>query len=340
MKIPGVKKILILLVAFFLSGCASGTYKIGNRTFSSTIEAEQFQAQQINQTIIAISPTNTPVGGRALIAIPTSELIEKEYIKIIGSSSINKESLESLKKVIMNSLESIHAALERRKIFNKVTLVHSNNPSQMFFEGYDFLIYNRSTSYGKNKWYIKNHYQGEGAFVKVEKGVSDSFSFTLSLLDSIESQSRQMHVAQKQDETQRKTAEKLSKKLEQAIEEGRWEDAKNIQALIKGMKQPEKVVVETNNRSNRFSAEECENAKQDYEQAEAAYNNAQGGRNTNRQEGTMAHLLHGTNKKTDLLFGLWAESSRQDAHDYQKDMDYAQDLMRDAKNRMSIHCRD
>jgi len=114
------------------------------------------------------------------------------------------------------------------------------------------------------------------------------------------------------------------------------------------------ILMISNNRSNSKSSSssnesssknyrdtgnpECRRAKRDYNQAVEAYNNAHRGRTNRRQEATMAHLAHGGNKKHDPLLNFIASGARQDARDYERDMDHAQGLMRDAKSRMSVWC--
>jgi len=64
------------------------------------------------------------------------------------------------------------------------------------------------------------------------------------------------------------------------------------------------------------------------------------GRDNSRQEEAMSRLGAMGRGKGAALPGWLADGSRANAHDYQRDMDHALGLIRDAKSRISIYCDD
>jgi len=169
-----------------LSGCG-GTYNVGQQTFNSRIEAEQAHAQQVNQTMMGVLPTSNPVGGHVLLALPTLEHIEQNAIKFTGNkASISRDQIAYIKNTEMNGRKAMYTALQRRKIFDKATLVHNNNPPQTSLEGYDFLIYLHNPSPELAQWYIKKTDQEDGSHIIMDMGKPIGVPRTLSWLDSVE----------------------------------------------------------------------------------------------------------------------------------------------------------
>lgn len=166
----------------------------------------------------------------------------------------------------------------------------------------------------------------------VSKEAEDSVQSQLSHLDKIDRQLSDPVLG------------KLTMKLAQAIKEERWEDAKNIQSLIRQASPPKPVVAETDIRTqNKYkssSSEECKRAKIDYEQALAAYNSAKAKRNTRNNESAAAGLASLGKEPGALLMGFFANTTRNDARTAQNDMDHALYLLQDAKSRMTILCND
>ena len=135
---------------------------------------------------------------------------------------------------------------------------------------------------------------------------------------------------------------KLTMKFAKAIKQERWQDAKNIQSLILGMRHSKSMAVQTDHSSQDQSGggdEKCEQAKQDYSQTVAAYKAAKNTRDTSNNEATGASIgALGYKGTAALLLGLVANTTRNDANTAQNDMNHALRLMLDAKERMTVYC--
>lgn len=133
----------------------------------------------------------------------------------------------------------------------------------------------------------------------------------------------------------------LTMKLAKAIKQERWKDAKDIQSLIREMRPPESMAAQAVHSSQDQSGsgdEKCEQAKQDYSQALAAYNFAKSDRDSGRGGETLG-LLGSLGRTSEAgLSAVLANMYKNDANDAQADMNHALHLMRDAKERMAIYC--
>jgi len=109
----------------------------------------------VKHRVMRILRTTNPVGGRALFVIPTLEHIEQHAIRLVGNIKFRRNVIERFKQLEMNEREAMFAALQRRQIFDNVTLVHNNNPESTPISDYDFLIYLDNPSPGSIDWYIK-----------------------------------------------------------------------------------------------------------------------------------------------------------------------------------------
>lgn len=134
----------------------------------------------------------------------------------------------------------------------------------------------------------------------------------------------------------------LTMKFTRAIKQERWEDAKNIQELIRGMQTLTPAVAASpvpTQSIDTHTGKECANAKRDYKQAVVAYNNAKSNRRSGRGGQALGALgsIKG-NPKDAGLWGLFAGVNRTEANDSQADMNHALRLMQDAKGRVTILC--
>ena len=132
---------------------------------------------------------------------------------------------------------------------------------------------------------------------------------------------------------------KLTIKLAQAIKQEQWEDAKNIQSLLREMEyhEPQKTTARSQYQSD--NGEKCASARRDYSQAVAAYNAAKSDRGSSRAGEALGILGSISGKPEAGLWGaLLAGVNSNEAKDSQADMNHALRLLEDAKGRMSIYC--
>ena len=161
----------------------------------------------------------------------------------------------------------------------------------------------------------------------VSQEAKDSIQEQLSYLDKLDRQFSDPALGE------------LTMKLARAIKQERWEDAKNIQELIRAMRPPEPRIVETVHSSqDKSDRGRCERAKRDYIEAEVAYNNAKSTRDTRNNESDFSSIGSLGSGPGAFLLGLFSTTTKNNAKVAQDDMNHALIRMQDAKRRMSIHC--
>lgn len=124
-------------------------YTIGNEEFRSASEALQRQKDLFSNVIKEIKPTQKPVGGTALIAIPSDAEIQNNYI-IHGIKS-RQEQIDFVIAASGNNSLFIANAIAKRRIFDSVSVVkHNGNPASYPIGNSDFIIFN-----DVDGWFIK-----------------------------------------------------------------------------------------------------------------------------------------------------------------------------------------
>lgn len=171
-----------------LGGClALRQYKVGEQTFASRAKAEQEHARQLNEVMMGVHPIDSPVSGSALMALPTLEHIEHHAIKFTGNKgAISRDQIEYVKRTTMNGREAMYTALQRRRIFDEVTLVHGNHPESTPLGKHGFLIYLYNPSPEAAQWYLKAPGGESPSPVGIDMGKAIGLPRTMSWLDSIE----------------------------------------------------------------------------------------------------------------------------------------------------------
>lgn len=151
-------------------------------------------AQPVKQRVMRIWRTTNPVGGRALFVIPTLEHIEQHAIRLSGNIEPQRNVIERFKQIEMNEREAMFTALQRRQIFDNVTLVHNNDPESTPISDYDFMIYLDNPSPGIIGWCIKT--KGEPFARSIGDGVCERIGYKISSyainLYSVQSDTPQM----------------------------------------------------------------------------------------------------------------------------------------------------
>jgi len=186
-RIPKISWLFALLALGLLNqGCVT-TYKVGKKSFGTRAAAEEELAMQINQTLEGITPTTSPVGGSALVAIPTLEHIEQHGIKFTGNRAvISRNQIDFLKYAQMSARESMVTALKKRQIFDSVTLVHNDAPQFTSLADYDYFIYLYNPSPESAQWYIKSWQSETAEPIVMDMSQPAGLPRTLSWLDYIE----------------------------------------------------------------------------------------------------------------------------------------------------------
>lgn len=178
----------VLLGAVILNGCAgTDVYTVGGRVTTNMMDAVIEHSRQLDQTLAGILPTTMPVGGRALLAIPTRENMKLSSLTVTGNQApFSKERVYFVKTTEMNGREFMFRALQKRGIFRTVTLIRNDDPQSTPIEDNDFLIYLHNPSSDVAGWYIKKRGAATAQPITIDVQQKTGVSRTMSWLDSID----------------------------------------------------------------------------------------------------------------------------------------------------------
>jgi hypothetical protein len=130
--------ISLVLVLLILVGCVShsGVLQKQTETFSNVIKE--------------IKPNQNPVGGVALIIIPSDVEIQKNYYNYTYLQ-LGKDFLDYLNTYRQNAFQFIADAIAKRRIFDIVSVArHNGNPASYPIGNSDFMIF-----MDVDGWFIK-----------------------------------------------------------------------------------------------------------------------------------------------------------------------------------------
>tara|TARA_B100002003_G_C13812507_1_gene400440 strand:+ start:79 stop:624 length:546 start_codon:yes stop_codon:yes gene_type:complete len=167
------------------------TYHVGQEKFTSRVKAEQEFDRHRKQTLVGILPITTPVRGRALVVIPSLEQIEQTITYTGNRDLISKDIIDYIKQETMKNVELMFTSLEKRQIFDELTLEYSNNPQSASLGDHDFLIYPLMVPElvlpsGSSLWYFKSRGDNKAQNVAMDMEKLVGAPRTISWLDSIE----------------------------------------------------------------------------------------------------------------------------------------------------------
>jgi uncharacterized caspase-like protein len=172
------------------------TYHVGQEKFTSRVKAEQEFDRHRKQTLVGILPITTPVRGRALVVIPSLEQIEQTITYTGNRDLISKDIIDYIKQETMKNVELMFTSLEKRQIFDELTLEYSNIPQSASLGDHDFLIY-LLTGPGSAQWYFKSRGDNKAQAVAMDMEKLVGAPGTTSWLDSIEELAKTHKITEK-----------------------------------------------------------------------------------------------------------------------------------------------
>ena len=176
---------IMITIGLVMCSCTH-YYSLGDQVFTSRDDAEERHNEQIKHTLEGVHRTPDPVGGTALLVIPTLKALERSGILMTSGSrdDLSDNQIEYLRDFSMREYEAFYSILVKRGIFDDVVLLKSENPQKESFKGHDFLIYLFNPDPSVSGWYIKGSNWPSAQIVRMEG--TDRLSRTMSWLDSIQ----------------------------------------------------------------------------------------------------------------------------------------------------------
>lgn len=181
----------VLLSLFLWTGCSTVQYRVGDQTFGSREKALERIDQQLSDFLASIPPTKTPVHGTAIVVYPTIDQIKQKGVKSTGNwASVSKgqatEMIDYTAVTLAKNYEFMGKAVERRQIFDKVSLVQDAAPEAVKADNCDFLIYYQLVNPEVGQWYLKTKTLTEPKPLLFETGKAMGAPRTIAWLDNLE----------------------------------------------------------------------------------------------------------------------------------------------------------
>jgi len=188
------RALLLIVLAGILSampGCLYMTkehYTLGDQVFTSRAEAEIRQRDMLSQTLLGLHRTDTPLGGTALVVLPTRAVIEEKGIKMKSGSrdDLSDDLEEWIAGSLERDLEFTVNAIKQRGIFDEVVLERSASPASRELGTRDYLVYVHLPDPDASSWYAKSRDWTSPKIVPLATGAVGPLQSTVGWLDNLE----------------------------------------------------------------------------------------------------------------------------------------------------------
>lgn len=176
---------LFFLIFTVFYGCNPSIFYYKKAKYASMNAAFEAQRNDMNKMLSEINPTRNPLGGKALVVLPSRKLIEKEMIFYMSDKK--GQWIEYPVTSAENTFDSMADALRRRQIFREISIVKRDKPESATLDGYDTLIYLLATGPDQLQWYLKTSSSDEPVPIYYDHSFPiNSSRRVLSWLDYIE----------------------------------------------------------------------------------------------------------------------------------------------------------
>lgn len=142
----------IALIVGVITSCTQ--YTVGDQAFRSKEEALAAHQHQLVVTLAAISRTQEPVGGSVRIVLPTRERIAATGLTTQGSPS--EEVIDYLVTTQFRDFETMAYAVEKRVIFDRVDIEHSDEMEKPEAGGHDFVLWFYQPAPTAFQWFLRD----------------------------------------------------------------------------------------------------------------------------------------------------------------------------------------
>jgi hypothetical protein len=167
-------------------GCGN-TYKYKGENFRTPEEALAAQKTDLDGIKSQIIPTEKKRGGSAAVVIPTFETFVALGIRKKGNPS--QELTDFIGKSLVASFRAMYDCLDKRKIFDKVTLIQDNYPipvAKKIIAEYDVVIYLNLAAPDQAQWFIKVAPNYKNTTLDSDKSKAAGYPRVMSWLENIE----------------------------------------------------------------------------------------------------------------------------------------------------------
>lgn len=170
--------VIIFLLSILLSACRTTSYNLNGVSYKTPDEA-LVAAKALNEEYLAaVTETDTPTNFTVKVVIPSATLTKQKAIN--KSEFSTAEDINYIEQTVYLGQRLIADALQKRGIFNSVSMERSDTPHLASASGEDYLLW---LQYIENDqpagWYLKSTESGKTVPVLVDYtkvGVESIFS--------------------------------------------------------------------------------------------------------------------------------------------------------------------
>ncbi|MBI5756567.1 MAG: hypothetical protein HZA12_06540 [Nitrospirae bacterium] len=183
----------VLLFSILLASCVTIKYKHNNISYDSPEPALAALKSDIDAILSKVTETKTPIGGSAVVILPSPVYVKKNIIVWKGTPPTDdlREKLEPFyAEYYLLSHGLPGEGVERRRIFDKVEVINSDDPENVPFNSDVALILSKKE--GDVRWFIKRKRDKPVVLTEIEE-VTTSFppvQRMLLWLDNVEKAAR------------------------------------------------------------------------------------------------------------------------------------------------------
>lgn len=145
------------------------------------------QKADLDRTLSQITFAEKKRGGSAAVVIPTFEIFCDLGINKTGNAS--QETVDFIGKSLVAMYRNMPAYVDKRKIFDKVTLIEDKFPSTMtnkIISEYDVVIYFNLVSHDQSQWFMRISPHYKNRTLDMDKSKATGYPRILSWLENIE----------------------------------------------------------------------------------------------------------------------------------------------------------
>jgi hypothetical protein len=184
-----MRKLFLIFSIIILASCATQKYRFGDIIYDTPEAALKVAQEQCDRNVSVITPTENPLGARALCVLPSRNLIEKKGIRITGTPK--PEGINYVVSISEIDQDGMAQALRKRQIFSDVKIVKSNDPETFTMPEYEIIIYRVIKSPDQIQWFLKTSPNKEALPIHMDMSLPVGAPRILSWLKHVENLARE-----------------------------------------------------------------------------------------------------------------------------------------------------
>ena len=163
---------LIAILSLILVSCAARViYTYNNVNYESPEPAIAAHKSECDAIVSRITPTSHPVGGSAIIFLPSKENLKKIIVLVSKGKEPSQESKDKIRDftatMLLDDFRAYGDALEKRRIFDRVAIAHNDDPETVSFNEDTALL--RLIKDGESQWFMKKKKSNLSELIPIER---------------------------------------------------------------------------------------------------------------------------------------------------------------------------